>query len=77
MNLKTIIIPILLLLYSGCSSKEDFYRGAYNFIQDNTSCSNYPNNQECKRKKFEENRYSPYENQEQSYDEYKSRVSQK
>ena len=70
MNLKIIIIPILLLLYSGCSSKEDFYRGAYNFIQDNSSCSNYPNNQECQKKKLEEN-------QEQSYDEYKSRVSQK
>ena len=77
MNLKKFIIPILVLLYSGCSSKDDFYRGAYNFIQDNSSCTNYPNYQECKRKKFEENRYSHYETKEQSYDEYKNSVSQK
>ena len=75
MNLKKIfIIPILVVLYSGCSSKEDFYRGAYNFVQDDSFCTNA---QECRKKELQKNDYNYHQNTKKSYDEYKDTVSTK
>ncbi len=65
------MIFTITVFYSGCASKEEFYKGTYNFIQDNNFCSN---SQGCKDKKLHSNNYN--QNEEKSYDYYKDGTKQ-
>lgn len=70
MKLKNILIILtIIVLYSGCSSKDEFYKGAYNFIQDDNFCAT---TQECENKRLHPNDYN--KNEKMNYDNYKNSI---
>ena len=72
MKLKNILLIVsTLLLCSACSSKDEFYRGTYNWIQDDKFCTNQ---KECDYKRL----HSHESNQDtkMSYDEYKNSIEE-
>ena len=63
---KTLLILLTILFCSACSSKDEFYRGTYNWIQDDKFCTNQ---KECDYKRLHSHKYN--RNKRMSYDEYK------
>ena len=61
-----LLIASTLLLCSACSSKDEFYRGTYNWLQDEKFCIN---KKECDYKKLHALEYT--QDKKMSYDEYK------
>jgi len=71
MKLREItIIVTIMLLFSGCSSKDDVYRTTYNWLQDDKFCINA---KECEHRRLHSNEYGQKEKM--SYDEYKKRLN--
>ena len=59
------------LLCSACSSKDEFYRGTYNWIQDDKFCTSQ---KECDYKRL--HTYQSNRDTEMSYDEYKKSIEE-
>lgn len=57
---------VFIVCYSGCSIKDDFYRGMYEVLQNNNFCTN---TQECQNKKLNLNSKI-------SFDKYKQETQQ-
>lgn len=71
MNFREIvIIATIMLLFSGCSSKDEVYRTTYNWLQDDKFCIHA---KECEQKRLHPNEYKQKEKM--SYDEYKKRLN--
>jgi hypothetical protein len=64
---KILIIFTIIILYSGCVSKDKFYEGWYNSIQNDNFCIT---SQECKNKRLHPNISN--QNEKISYDDYKN-----
>ncbi len=60
---------LTLLLFSACSSKDEFYRGTYNWLQDENFCTNQ---KECDYKRLHAHEYN--RDTKMSYEEYKKSV---
>lgn len=58
------MVFVIVILYSGCMSKDGFFRGWYNSIQNDNNCQT---SQECNNKEI-------YPKQKISYDEYKQQA---
>ncbi|HHD78656.1 MAG TPA: hypothetical protein ENK98_03325 [Epsilonproteobacteria bacterium] len=71
MKLKKIVITAtIMLLFSGCSSKDEVYRTTYNWLQDDKFCINA---RECEQKRLHQNGYK--QTKTISYDEYKKSLN--
>jgi hypothetical protein len=67
MKLKEILIIVpFIVLNSACSSKDEFNRGMYNYIQNDTFCLD---RKECEKKRLHKNHFIKKETI--PYDEYK------
>ena len=70
MNLKKILIILtIIVLYSGCVSKDKFYEGWYNSIQNDNFCED---SLECGNKGHHLNDY--IQNKKINYDDYKNSI---
>ncbi len=69
MKLKIFVILIIGVLFSACSSKDAFYRGMYNYTQDDKFCLH---SRECKHKRLYTNDYE--KRQKMTYEEYKKTI---
>ena len=66
---KILLVVSTVLLLSACTSKDEFYRGTYNWIQDDKFCIN---KKECDDKRLHSTEYT--QQKKISYDEYKNSV---
>ena len=66
---EILLIVSTILLCSACSSKDAFYRGTYNWIQDDKFCTNQ---KECDNKRLYSKEYIP--KNKINYDEYKKMI---
>ena len=62
-----LLIGTVILLFSACSSKDEFYRWTYNWIQDDKFCTN---KKECDYERLHPQEYN--QDKKMSYDEYKN-----
>ena len=63
------IIVTIAVLCSGCSSKDTFYRGMYNYVQDDKFCVS---SRECIYKRFHQN--DDNKNKKMNYDAYRKSI---
>ncbi len=70
---KVLIIASTILLFSACSSKDEFYKGTYNWLQDENFCTNQ---KECDYKRH--HTHDEYtQDKKMSYEEYKKMLKEK
>ena len=63
---KILLVVSTILLFSACTSKDEFYRGTYNWLQDDKFCINQ---KECDYKRLHS--HESYRDRKMSYDAYK------
>jgi len=68
-KLKIFMMLTIGILCSACSSKDAFYRGMYNYTQDDKFCIN---SRECRHKRLHSNDYN--KKKKITYDEYKKGI---
>ena len=66
---KILLIVSTVLLFSACTSKDEFYRGTYNWLQDEKFCAT---KKECDYKRLHSQEYN--RDKKMSYDEYRNSI---
>ena len=68
---KILLVVSTILLFSACTSKDEFYRGTYNWLQDDKFCINQ---KECDYKRVHSDYY--IKRKKMSYKEYRNSLEE-